>query len=66
MNKETNTPRPNGFALVPFAVFAADGDDSDGWYPAAFSETKSGENDRFINDSLKAEDFSKVVNYKNN
>ena len=23
MNKETNTPRPNGFALVPFAVFAA-------------------------------------------
>ena len=23
MNKETNTPRPNGFALVPFVVFAA-------------------------------------------
>ncbi|MBQ7670917.1 MAG: S8 family serine peptidase [Clostridia bacterium] len=43
-------------SLLPLSVLAADGDTSDGWYPAYFSETESEGIERFIGASAAEDD----------
>lgn len=43
-------------SFIPMSVLAADGDESDGWYPAVFAETENGGIDRFIRASVSEDE----------